>query len=169
MTIDLMLDRDGTLIFDSGYLSSKNAVREIIGVSEFLKRFASQDCRLHVISNQSGIARGLISMEQFQEVNYAFEEAYRAKQIIFDSINYCLHSENDNCICRKPKIGMLLGLRNKFNVDPKRTIVIGDKKTDVAMAKAFGCVGIQVSCNLFELTRWEMIEQKIEKLRALKQ
>jgi D-glycero-D-manno-heptose 1,7-bisphosphate phosphatase len=161
MTIDLMFDRDGTLILDSGYLSSQNAVQEIVGVSNYLRRFSGQGCRLHVVSNQSGVSRGLITLKEFYEVNETFIELYRTRNVIFNSVNYCLHSESDLCTCRKPKIGMLIQLQKVFHIDPRKSIFVGDKNTDLETARAFGCIGIQVESNLFDLEKWKIIEQAI--------
>jgi heptosyltransferase-2 len=91
------------------------------------------------ISNQSGIARGIVSEDFVKEVNNIFIDRYG-----FDGFYYCPHHPDDNCSCRKPEPGMVLDASATHGIDAKKSYVIGDKEADMLLAKAVGAKGILV-------------------------
>ena len=91
------------------------------------------------VSNQSGIARGLIREDFVREVNTIFIERYG-----FDDFYYCPHHPAEHCPCRKPEPGMVLRARAEHGIDFKKSFVVGDKESDMLLAKAIGAKGIFV-------------------------
>jgi heptosyltransferase-2 len=92
------------------------------------------------VSNQSGIARGIVREEFVEKVNAIFTGEYG-----FDAFYYCPHHPDEHCSCRKPEPGLLLRARNDFGIDLKRSFVVGDKEADMLLAKAVGATAIHVA------------------------
>ena len=115
--IDLFLDRDGTLIEDPGYINSPEKVIFLEGVLDCLQEFRKRNYRLHLVSNQSSVGRGIISKEQFLQIDSRFQGILLLHSIRFDTVNYCFHSPIENCNCRKPKTGMFLGVQSRFPIE----------------------------------------------------
>jgi heptosyltransferase-2 len=134
----VFFDRDGTLCRDAGYLNKYDDLQIFVDISStrFLKE---KGLKLIGISNQSGISRGLIEEDFVKEVNKIFVEQYG-----FDDFYYCPHHPEEHCPCRKPEPGMLLRARADHRIDLKRSFVIGDKETDMLLARAVGAKGILV-------------------------
>ena len=89
------------------------------------------------ITNQSGIARGIIDEAFVRDVNRYFMDRYG-----FDDFLYCPHHPEDHCYCRKPSPGMLLAARARYGIDLKQSFVVGDKESDILSAEAVGARGI---------------------------
>ena len=134
----VFFDRDGTLCKDAHYLSRMEDF-EIFPSMAALKRLGEQGLSLIGISNQSGIARGLVREEFAKKVNQTFTDEYG-----FEDFYYCPHHPDDYCSCRKPEPGMLIRARNEHLVDLKRSIVVGDKDDDMILAKVVGAKGVLV-------------------------
>jgi HAD superfamily hydrolase (TIGR01662 family) len=138
---DLVLfDRDGTLVHDFPYNGDPAWVRPVDGAREALDRLRARGVRVGVVSNQSGVARGLITTEQVEACNARLAELLGP----FDVIRYCPHGPDDGCACRKPAPGMVKDACAELGVDPARCVVIGDIGADVDAASAAGAVGILV-------------------------
>lgn len=137
----VIFDRDGTLVFDVPYNGDPGKVRPVPGLREALERLRAAGLRLGVVSNQSGIARGMLTVAQVEAVNARIEELLGT----FDAWEYCPHSESDACACRKPKPKMILDAARAMGVDPSRCIVIGDKRSDVEAAENAGARAIFIS------------------------
>src|SRR5450631_2132822 len=103
----LLLDRDGTLIEEKDYLTDPRQVRLLSGVPQALKRLKRAGFKIAVISNQSGVGRGLISMAQLKRVNSRFLRLLKLKKAPIDGLYWCPHSPSARCACRKPKLGMV--------------------------------------------------------------
>jgi D-glycero-D-manno-heptose 1,7-bisphosphate phosphatase len=138
MRINIFLDRDGTLIDDTGYISSPNDVRILQGVIKGLKIFKENNYRLHVVSNQSGLARGKFTEAEFFQVDKQFKSAFLENGITFDSIQYCFHLPSENCTCRKPKTGLLEQVAKDEEFNKDLSAMIGNSKSDRETAVAFG-------------------------------
>ena len=106
--IALLLDRDGTLMDDVGYPNDPNQVKlipdAVKAVKELHDRFGCVPC---IVSNQSGVARRLITQEQFQAVHERFIELFRQETGLTLPAYYCLHGTDEHCHCRKPRPGLL--------------------------------------------------------------
>lgn len=139
----LFLDRDGTIIIDRDYPGDPDEVEFIRYVPESL-RIAQNEYLLIVISNQSGVGRGLITHEQFEKVDQQFRKLLKAENIHVDGFYYCIHAPEEDCDCRKPKPGMILEAAEKLGIDLSESYMIGDKKSDVEAGLRAGCKAIQV-------------------------
>ncbi|MEN2985308.1 MAG: HAD-IIIA family hydrolase [Thermodesulfovibrionaceae bacterium] len=152
----IFFDRDGTLCKDVNYLSNwKNF--EVYPEVEQLKRLKDLGFLLIGVTNQSGIARGLIREDFVNEVNRYFIEKYG-----FDDFFYCPHHPDEGCFCRKPNPAMAILARYKYKIDFKQSFVVGDKETDLKMAEMIGAKGVQIgkdARNLKEVI--EIIERSV--------
>jgi histidinol-phosphate phosphatase family protein len=134
----VIFDRDGTIVFDVPYNGDPSAVQPVPGVAGALERLRVAGLRVAVVSNQSGVARGMISLEQVEAVNRHIDELLGP----FDAWLYCPHGPQDACECRKPKPKMILDAARIMNVDPHCCVVIGDKASDVEAARNAGAQAI---------------------------
>ncbi|MCA0144844.1 HAD-IIIA family hydrolase [Blastococcus sp. LR1] len=138
---DLVLfDRDGTLVHDFPYNGDPAWVRPVDGAKEALDALRARGVRVGVVSNQSGVARGLITREQVDACMARLTELLGP----FDTVQYCPHGPDDGCACRKPAPGMVEAACAELDVDPARCVVVGDIGADVEAAAAAGAVGILV-------------------------
>jgi len=138
------LDRDGTIIEDVGYLGDPAGIRFIPGAVEALQRLQRSGYRLILVTNQAGVARGLITEADVRRVNDRLAALLAEAGVRLDGIYYCPHHPEHGppeyrreCACRKPKPGMLHQAIRDSDLDPARSVVIGDHVTDVALAQAF--------------------------------
>jgi histidinol-phosphate phosphatase family protein len=140
-TLDLvLLDRDGTLIEDVPYNGDPDRVTPLPGVLEGLDRLRSAGVRLGLVTNQSGVARGLLTSEQVAAVNARVVELLGP----FDTIQICEHGPDDGCDCRKPAPGMVLAALTELGVAPERAALIGDIGADVTAARVAGVRAVLV-------------------------
>jgi histidinol-phosphate phosphatase family protein len=136
----VLFDRDGTLIHDVAYNGDPAKVRAVAGAPAALDRLRAAGVAVGMITNQSGIGRGLLTGSDVEAVNRRVEELlgpFVVKQC-------CPHTEHDGCACRKPQPGMVLAAARAVGVDPKRCAVIGDIGSDVRAALAAGARGVLV-------------------------
>ncbi len=132
----IFLDRDGTLNEDPGYLGNPNQVKLLPGVGTTLSFLKNElGFKLIVISNQSGIARGLITKEMVESVNEKINELLAEYNVLIDAFYYCPShpdfNDEDECICRKPSPEMVFQAAKDNNVDIKGSYFIGDAVSDV--------------------------------------
>jgi HAD superfamily hydrolase (TIGR01662 family) len=138
---DLVLfDRDGTLVHDFPYNGDPDWVRPVDGAKEALDRLRARGVRVGVVSNQSGVARGIITSAQVDACMRRLDELLGP----FDSLQVCPHGPDDGCACRKPAPGMVKSACAELDVDPARCVLIGDIGADVEAAAAAGAVGVLV-------------------------
>ncbi|MDP1720698.1 MAG: HAD family hydrolase [Candidatus Nanopelagicaceae bacterium] len=138
MSVSIFLDRDGTLIEDAGYISSPDDVRVLPGVVQGLQLFRENNYRLHLVSNQSGLARGKFSQVDFEQVEKRVTAIFLASGIEFDTVHYCFHGPEGNCTCRKPKPGLLEQVAKTEVIDKNLSAMIGNSESDKGAAAAFG-------------------------------
>ncbi|MGK8525199.1 HAD-IIIA family hydrolase [Nocardia asteroides] len=136
----LLFDRDDTLIVDVPYLADPAQVRPVPGAVDALRTARAAGIQLGIVSNQSGVARGLISPDQLAAVNSRVEEVLGP----FATWQVCVHGEGDGCGCRKPEPGMVRRAAAELGVDVGRCVLIGDTGADVAAAMAAGARAILV-------------------------
>ena len=132
-------DRDGTMIRDTGYLRDPSHVEVLPGAVETLAHAAARGFALVVVSNQSGVGRGLISHDEFVAVDRRFRGVFADRGVALDGVYYCLHAPEFGCACRKPKTGLIDEAVVALGIDPRRSFFLGDKATDVAAGRAAGC------------------------------
>ena len=135
----LFLDRDDTLIHDQSYSADANRVKIMPGVAETLRECRKLGYMLIVVTNQSGIGRGLFSVEEMHEVHKRMKSLVSGDGIFFDDIFFCPHAPDVNCTCRKPAPGMLLEAAEKYSINFAESAMAGDKITDVEAGIAAGC------------------------------
>jgi D-glycero-D-manno-heptose 1,7-bisphosphate phosphatase len=132
----VFLDRDGVLIADKGYVSRPEDVEILPGVREALLNLQAAGWRLIVVTNQSGIGRGLFTVEDFERVTYRMRELI---QVEFGGIFFCPHIPEDGCDCRKPRPGLLLKAAKEMGIDLAQSVMVGDRLSDVEAGTAAGC------------------------------
>ncbi len=148
----VLFDRDGTLIEDVPYNGDPARVTPMPGALEALDTLRARGLRTGVVSNQSGIGRGLLTEAQVAAVNARVEELLGP----FGTWQICPHQPEDACACRKPAPGMVLAACEALDVSPARTMFVGDIGSDVEAAQAAGAVPVLVPT---AVTRAEEVER----------
>ncbi|MBW3602641.1 MAG: HAD family hydrolase, partial [Actinobacteria bacterium] len=136
----VLLDRDGTLVEDVPYNGDPAQVRPMPGAREALDRLRAAGVPTGVVSNQSGIARHLLTAEQVDAVNRRVEELLGP----LGPWVYCPHGPADGCACRKPAPGLVVEAAQRLGVPVERVAVIGDIGADIDAARAVGARGVLV-------------------------
>ena len=136
----VLFDRDGTLVVDVPYNGDPDLVRPMPGAKAVLDALRSDGIATGVVSNQSGIARGMITADDVARVNARVEELLGP----FDVWEVCPHAEQDGCPCRKPAPGMVHSACRKLGVSESEAALIGDIGADVKAAEAAGATGVLV-------------------------
>jgi D,D-heptose 1,7-bisphosphate phosphatase len=144
----VFLDRDGTLNEDPGYLSDPEKVVLFPDTGSALALLKTYGFLLIVISNQSGIARGLISRKEVDAVNDRINSMLSEYKVKIDAFYYCPahpdYSSEEECGCRKPSPKLLFEAANEFNIDLKKSYFIGDSVSDIQCGKNAGIKTILV-------------------------
>lgn len=143
----VFLDRDGTLIEEGEFLADPDRVRLLPGVPEALIRLRSAGFLLIVVTNQSGIARGILSEADYHAVAGRLDDILAAAGIRLDGTYYCpCHPDftEGPCTCRKPATGMYESARRDLNVDLGASVYVGDRLSDVQPAITLGGRGFLV-------------------------
>ena len=130
----VLFDRDGTLVVDVPYNGDPDLVRPMPGAVEAVAAVRAAGLPIGVVSNQSGIARGIVTRAQVDAVNARVDALLGG----FDTWQICPHGPDDGCDCRKPAPGMVLRAAEALGVDPADVVVIGDIGADVGAAHAAG-------------------------------
>ena len=159
------LDRDGTIIEDPGYLGDPEGIRFIPGASDALRALQRAGYRLVLVTNQAGVARGLLTETDVHRVNERLTALLAEAGVHLDGIYYCPHHPEygppeyrRDCDCRKPKPGLIHRAIRDLGLDPSRSVVIGDHVTDAALAQAFaGMVGIMLRTG-HGVEQWQKIQ-----------
>lgn len=136
----VLLDRDGTLVHDVPYNGDPALVRPLTGAAAALRRLRGAGLRLALVSNQSGVARGLIARADVDRVNDRVEQLLGS----FDHRAICPHAEEEGCRCRKPRPGLVLEAAEALGVRPAECVVVGDIGADVGAARAAGAASVLV-------------------------
>ena len=136
----IFLDRDGTINEDPGYLSDPAQLKLLPGVGKALADLKAAGFLLIVVSNQSGVGRGLIQLEALSEIHKRLNEFLAPSGVKIDHFELCFHHPDDDCNCRKPKPQLILDAAKKLSVDVSRSYMIGDKVSDLHAGRNAGCV-----------------------------
>ncbi len=134
----VVLDRDGTIIEEAVYLSDPEQVKLLPGAGRALRELKQMGLGLVVITNQSGVGRGFFDEKQLQRIHERLEQFLECEGVRLDGIYVCPHIPDDNCACRKPKLGLLQKAASDLDFVLKDSIVIGDKACDVDMGRLAG-------------------------------
>ncbi|RJR27195.1 histidinol-phosphatase [candidate division WWE3 bacterium] len=143
----LFLDRDGTLIREpeNGVIDKLSDFRLLPDVIESLGKLKFAGYTFVIVSNQPGLGKGRINPEGFYEVHKEMLKLFAMDKIFFDEVLFCPHNEEENCECRKPKTGLLTEYLRNNDIDMERSFVIGDRHTDIELAKNLGVKSVRVS------------------------
>ncbi|MDX2253707.1 MAG: lipopolysaccharide heptosyltransferase II, partial [Nitrospira sp.] len=155
----IFLDRDGTLNPDPGYIRSPDQFELFPGVAQALAKLARAGARLIVVTNQSGVARGLFSIGELEAVHAKLLRLLGEAGATLDALYVCPHHPDDSCNCRKPNTGLIDQAVRERAVDLTRSYLIGDHVRDVELAKRVGSRSILV-------TTGAVLPQQIEGLKA---
>ncbi|MER7832897.1 HAD-IIIA family hydrolase [Streptomyces sp. NPDC095602] len=137
----MLFDRDDTLIVDVPYNGDPERVRLMPGAVEAVRLLRARGIPVGVVSNQSGIGRGLLTEGEVAEVN-ARVDALLGRPL--DVWVHCPHTPEDGCGCRKPAPGLVLEAARRLGVPPERCVVVGDIGADMGAARAAGARGVLV-------------------------
>jgi D-glycero-D-manno-heptose 1,7-bisphosphate phosphatase len=135
----VFLDRDGTVIVDQIYPKAAEQVCLVAGAGEALAMIKESGFALVLISNQSGIGRGLITPKEAEEVHQAVVARLAEYGVRLDAAHYCPHAPEEACTCRKPSPEMLLRAAKDLNLDLAESFMVGDKPSDIEAGKRAGC------------------------------
>ena len=146
----IFIDRDGVINVDRGYVHKRDDFEYIDGVFDAVKKCKDMGYLLVLVTNQSGIARGIFTEEQFETLTEWMDWNFAENDIDFDGIYYCPHHPEatveqykEECDCRKPSPGMFMSAQSFLDIDMENSVMIGDKKEDMMAAQAAG-VGTRI-------------------------
>lgn len=151
----MLLDRDETIIVDVPYNGDPALVKPIEGTKAALDRLRAAGLRVGVLTNQSGVGRGLISLEQVHAVNARVEELLGP----FDGWFLCPHAPDEDCECRKPKPKLIFDAARAWGIQPSEIMVIGDKESDVEAARNAGSPAMRIGPELSLGQAVELVER----------
>lgn len=140
----VLLDRDGTLIVERNYLRDPAQVELLPGAGQALYRLQQMGLPLVVVTNQSGVGRGMFTLDDVQRVHQRLHDLLAEHQVRLSGIYCCPHIEQDDCHCRKPRTGMVEQAAAELGFDPRRSIVVGDKALDIELGQRLGAVTLLV-------------------------
>ncbi|MDR2726836.1 MAG: D-glycero-beta-D-manno-heptose 1,7-bisphosphate 7-phosphatase [Deltaproteobacteria bacterium] len=134
----VLLDRDGTIIEDRHYLADPDGVTLLPGAVAGLGRLAQAGYRLAIVTNQSGIGRGLFDLDAMHRVHERLAVLLARHDIHLDGIFFCPHAPEEGCDCRKPLPGLFGQAARSLGVRPERACIVGDKEADVDLGRNVG-------------------------------
>lgn len=159
----VFFDRDGTLNIDNkGYINDPKEMHLFLSSAEVLKYLKLLEYKIFIISNQSGIGRGMITPDSFRKVNSKFLMLAGGYNTI-DDILYCVHSPDHDCQCRKPKTLLLKIVKEQYKIDFKKSYFIGDKMSDIYCGVKAGLKTIMINNTVSETNNKLMGKGKIVK------
>ncbi|MGH7657105.1 MAG: D-glycero-alpha-D-manno-heptose-1,7-bisphosphate 7-phosphatase [Gemmatimonadales bacterium] len=143
----VFLDRDGTLVEDPGYLSDPAAMRLLPGAAEAVSGLSQAGALVVVVTNQSGIARGLLTEDQYRATERRLEELLELEGARVHAQYHCPHLPEISgpCDCRKPGTGLYLRAAERFGIALERSWWVGDRMRDVIPARVLGGRGILIT------------------------
>lgn len=134
----VLLDRDGTVNVERHYLSDPEQVELLPNAARGLAAMNQLGLGLIVITNQSGVARGLFDVPRLDEIHARLRALLAAERVALDGVFYCPHLPEDCCGCRKPLAGLVEGAAREFGFRTNECFVIGDKPCDLELGRAIG-------------------------------
>jgi D-glycero-D-manno-heptose 1,7-bisphosphate phosphatase len=140
----VLLDRDGTINEEIGYVLRPEELRLIPGTLEALRELRDLGLGLVVVTNQSPIGRGMLSEEGLQVIHDRLRELLAEGGVSIDDIEYCPHVPDAGCACRKPGTAMVERAARKHGFDPAQAWVVGDHVGDARLGRAVGARTILV-------------------------
>ncbi len=147
----VFLDRDGTIVHEANYLHRVEDMELYPSAAEAIRLLNQSGRLVVVVTNQSGVARGILSENEISVIHAALQKQLAHLGARIDRFYYCPHLPNApvadfscECECRKPNPGMVFAAARDLNIDLERSYLIGDKQTDIETAHRAGCVSVLV-------------------------
>jgi D-glycero-D-manno-heptose 1,7-bisphosphate phosphatase len=141
----IVLDRDGTLVVDRGYLDDPAGLEFEPYAAEALRCWSGNGYRLLVITNQSGVGRGFFPAERVEAMNARLQAMVAECGARLEAIYYCPHLPEAGCNCRKPALGLLRQAASELGFRPELAVVIGDKTSDIEFGQRAGAKTVLIS------------------------
>jgi D-glycero-D-manno-heptose 1,7-bisphosphate phosphatase len=140
----VFLDRDGTIAYDVNHTRTVDQFKLIPGVGEGIRLLNQGGLLVVVTTNQSGIARGYFSHNTLTMIHQHMHEELSKQGAHIDGVYHCPHHPQDQCLCRKPKPGMVIKASEDLRINLSESFVVGDRDADILLARATGCRAIMV-------------------------
>ena len=164
----LFLDRDGVINHDNGYVWEPSEIRFIDGIFELCSLFARKGFVVIIVTNQSGIARGMYTEAELEKVMQWMSGQFAQKGVCLTRYYYCPHLETITgpCDCRKPQPGMILRGIEDYNIAPAKSLIIGDRERDMEAGRAAGLAkqvlyDFNQHPNIFQAQDWSAIIKEL--------
>jgi heptosyltransferase-2 len=156
--VTVFLDRDGTLNYDPGYLKVAAELKLLVGVGPALARLKVAGAKLVVVTNQSGVGRGIITLKDLEAIHARLEGLLEQEGAALDAIYFCPHHPDDRCRCRKPEVGMVERAVSELQLDLRRSYLIGDHARDIQLAHRVGAKAILLTPVLLDKQSLETLK-----------
>ena len=152
----IFLDRDGVINKKrDDYVKSINELEIFPFVASAIKKLNNANFKVIVITNQSAINRNIITHKKVEQIHLTIQNYLKKKQSFIDAFYYCPHKPDENCICRKPKPGLLIKAIQDFKINPKESWMIGDSNSDLESGRLVGC-------NVMKINNHVNLEKAVE-------
>jgi D-glycero-D-manno-heptose 1,7-bisphosphate phosphatase len=140
----VLLDRDGTINEEVGYVLRPDELRLIPGAGDALRELRDLGLGLVVLTNQSPIGRGMLSVDELGAIHAHLSELLAVDGVTLDGIEFCPHRPDEGCACRKPGTLMVERAAATLGFDPARSWIVGDHGSDLRLGRAVGARTILV-------------------------
>jgi D,D-heptose 1,7-bisphosphate phosphatase len=152
----VFLDRDGTINFDPGYIKNPDDLKILPGVIDGIRKLKEQfGFKIVVVSNQAGVAKGLMTITDVEAVNSRLIDLLKDGNAILDAVYYCPfhpdHNTPEESKCRKPSPEMILKAASDLSIDTNRSYMVGDRASDVECGLNAGVKSILLNSDITEL------------------
>ena len=140
MNSAVFIDRDGVINKDLGkYVTCPEEFDFLPRAIDALKRLYKSKYKLIIITDQGGIGKGIYTEKDLEDIHKKMCTLLENEGVILDGIYYCPHHPDENCDCRKPRLGMVRRAVEEHDIDLKKSFFIGDKTSDIKAGKDAGC------------------------------
>ncbi|MEO6306500.1 MAG: lipopolysaccharide heptosyltransferase II [Nitrospiraceae bacterium] len=158
--VTVFLDRDGTLNYDPGYLKIPAELKLLAGVGPALARLKGAGAKLVVVTNQSGVGRGMLTLKDLEAIHARLQGLLEQEDAALDAIYFCPHHPDDGCRCRKPNVGMVERAVSELQLDLRRSYLIGDHARDIQLAHKVGAKAILLTAVHVDSQALETLKNK---------
>jgi D-glycero-D-manno-heptose 1,7-bisphosphate phosphatase len=160
-----LLDRDGVINHDSpNYVKSVAEFQAVEGSLEAIVQLCQAGFKIGVCTNQSGIGRGLLTVETLEEIHQQLLSTLASMGGRIHGLSFCPHLPDDECLCRKPRPGMLNDIMGQLDESPRTTVFVGDSLKDMLAAQAAGCEPILVRTGKGRCTEVEAARMQVARV-----